>query len=292
MKQLSYKKAFSMIEVVFVILILGIVSSIGAEIIADVYKSYILERATHRSSIKTELAATQIANRLSYSIPGTVIGRKDNTYMSISSLDNTDYTILEWIGYDNDSFSANRVPGWSGFIDLDASSTIQLKSNGSSIGITRNIISNLGGDIGNDAVLLFSGQYTVHNVGYDVSVSDGSYDGNSSGVVTVDTNSSGDIFDVNVSGRTLSEHYKLAWSAYALVPTSNGDGSFDLTLYYNYQPWNGQNYKDGLSQPIVRNVTVFKFVGSDNTIRFKLCQRERITNENNITICKEKAVIR
>ncbi|MCW8821398.1 MAG: prepilin-type N-terminal cleavage/methylation domain-containing protein, partial [Sulfurovum sp.] len=62
------RTAFSMLELIFVIIILGIVSSIGAEIIAQVYESYIVQRATHRSSIKTELAATQIANRLTYAV--------------------------------------------------------------------------------------------------------------------------------------------------------------------------------------------------------------------------------
>jgi len=286
MNNILNKKAFSMVEVVFVILILGIVVSIGSEIIADVYRSYILERATHRSSIKTELSATQISNRLSYSIPGTVIGRKssDGSYRSISSLDSSDYDVLEWIGYDNDSFSAQITPGWSGFIDLDASSATQLKSNGSDIDKADTIISNLGGGGIGDAGLFFAGQYTANNVGYG---------GDASGVITVASTSSNDIFDVNIpAGTTVSEHYKLAWSAYALVPIDNGDDSFNLNLYYNYKPWKGESYSDGSVQVLVRNVTVFKFVGSDTTIRFKICQRERITNEKNITICKEKAVIR
>jgi len=286
MKYINSKKAFTMIEVVFVIMILGIVVSIGSEIIADVYRSYILERATHRSSIKTELAATQVANRLSYSIPATVIGRKstDGSYRSISNLDSSDYDILEWIGYDNDSFSSKITPGWSGFIDLDASSATQLKSNGSDIGTADAIITNLGGSGIGDAGLFFAGQYNADNIGYN---------GDTSGVVTVADSSDNDIFDVNLSsGTTISEHYKLAWSAYALKPQDNGNGSFDLVLHYNYRPWKGESLDDGLTQVLVKNVTVFKFVGSDNTIRFKICQRERIANDKNITICKEKAVIR
>jgi len=59
----TLRRGFSMLELIFVIVILGIVSSIGAEIIANVYESYIVQRAQHRASIKTELAAIQIANR-------------------------------------------------------------------------------------------------------------------------------------------------------------------------------------------------------------------------------------
>jgi prepilin-type N-terminal cleavage/methylation domain-containing protein len=286
MIDIKYKKAFSMLEVIFVIVILGIVSSIGAEIIADTYKSYVIERATHRSSIKTELAANQIANRLTYSIPRTIIGRKAGAYRAIDNLDANDYEILEWIGYDNDSFSANRVPGWSGFIDVDASSSTALDTKGSDLGTTNSIIGNLSdgnSDIGS-AAIFFPGEYNVDNIGYN---------GNTVGAIQLGAGSTGTTLNVpDLIGRTIIEHYKLAWSAYALVPNDNGDGTFDLVLHYDYQPWKGESYGDGKQQTLVRNVSVFKFVGSDNTIRFKLCQQEKITNDKRITICKEKAVIR
>ncbi len=48
----SFRSAFSMLELIFVIVILGIVSSIGAELIAKVYENYIVQRALHRSSLK------------------------------------------------------------------------------------------------------------------------------------------------------------------------------------------------------------------------------------------------
>jgi len=284
------RKAFTMLELIFVIVILGVVSSIGAEVIANVYKSYILERATHRSSIKTELAATQLANRLLYAVPGTVIGRKssDKSYRDISSLDSEDYDILEWIGYDNDSFSAKRQPGWSGFIDLDDSNKTDLKTRGSDLNNTDLIIRNLTDGSTNigDAAVFFPGQYDAYNVGY-------THNGDKNGAIKVDGSSQDDDLVVeDLTGKTISEFYKLSWSAYALVPSDNGDGTFDLKMYYNYQPWKNEEYSDGNSTVLVRNVTVFKFVGSDTTVRFKICQREMITNDSNITICKEKAVIR
>jgi prepilin-type N-terminal cleavage/methylation domain-containing protein len=287
MIDIKYKKAFSMLEVIFVIVILGIVSSIGAEIIADTYNSYVIERATHRSSIKTELAANQIANRLTYAIPRTVIGKRQTTgaYRAVDNLNANDFDILEWIGYDNDSFSANRVPGWSGFIDLDASNATTLDTKGSNLDTTNTIIGHLSGgnsDI-NDAAIFCPGEYNVDNVWYN---------GNNRGVIPLNASNGTTLNVPNLAGQTVTEHYKLAWSAYALVPSDNGDGTFDLVLHYDYQPWEGESYGDGKNQILVRNVSVFKFVGSDNTIRFKLCQQEKITNDKTITICKEKAVIR
>jgi len=284
MTKLKSQKAFTMLELIFVIVILGIVSSIGAEIIANVYRSYVLERATHRSSIKTELAANQLANRLAYSIPGTVIGRKTGVYKAIDNLDATDYTILEWIGYDNDSFSAQATPGWSGFIDLDASSKTSLKTKGSDLSKTDTIIKKLGGSGIGDSAIFFPGEYNARNVGYG---------SDHSGAISVGAGSTGDTLAVNdLTGKTIKEHYKLAWSAYAVVPSDNGDGTFDLDLYYDYQPWNGDTHTNGKKQTLIRNVSVFKFVGSENTIRFKICQQEKITQNKKITICKEKAVIR
>ena len=54
----TFKPAFSLLELVFVIVILGIVASLGSELIAKIYESYVLQRAQHRSSIKTELVAS------------------------------------------------------------------------------------------------------------------------------------------------------------------------------------------------------------------------------------------
>lgn len=277
------RKAFTMIELLFVIVILGIVASISAEIIAQVYESYILQRASHRSSVKTELAATQLANRLAYAIPKTVIGRKGTTIKAIDNLDANDYTILEWIAYDADSFGAATKPGWSGFADLDASSASQLTTPGSDLSLSNDIIKYLGQSAGlGSAAVFFPDTYNVHNIGYTTNIS---------GVSAV-TSGGGEALTVNLGGKTVKEHYKLAWTAYAIVPSDNGDGTFDLSLHYNYQPWNSGSYANSPNVVLLRNVSVFKFVGSANTIRFKICQQEKIGGTYPITICKEKAVIR
>jgi len=276
------RKAFSMLELIFVIAILGIVSSIGAEIIAQVYESYILQRATHRSSVKVELAATQIANRLAYAIPGTVIGRKGTTFTGIDDLDSSDYPVLEWMGFDNDSFGAQQTPGWSGFADIDASNASSLATPGSKLSFTNTVISNLGGTDISNAALFFPNTYTINTIGYG---------SDTSGVVPVTSSTNDTTFNITLTGRTIKEHYKLSWSAYAVVASDNGDGTFDLSLSYNYQPWNGDSYTGASSSPLIRNISVFRFTGSGNTIRFKICQQEKI-GSTPITTCKEKAVIR
>jgi len=76
----SFRKAFSIIEIVFVIVILGIVASIASDIIVQVYDSYIVQRAVYRVNYKTELAVNEIVNRLTYRIEGTTISKNHNNF--------------------------------------------------------------------------------------------------------------------------------------------------------------------------------------------------------------------
>ena len=102
--------------------------------------------------------------------------------------------------------------------------------------------------------------------------------------------------------KVMTDQYKLAWSAYAIVPTEvtgtdltdRGFNSavYDLALHYNYQPWKGDDYNTTSSNSLlVENVVSFRFTGQGDTIRFKICVAESI-GDSNITSCKEKAVIR
>jgi Tfp pilus assembly protein PilE len=272
--------AYSMIELIWVIVILGIVASISSEMIANVYRSYVLQRAQERAETKTALAATQIANRIRRAIPGTVYRRSDKsagaTYIeNINELragNSTDYTVLQWVGADIDSFESiksggNRLPGWSGFCDLNASTASTIATPGSNLILADTIIKNLGGTGTNgiaDAAIYFPNDTTEHNVS-----------AGSGTTLTLEDNAS-----------TISEHYKLAWSSYALVVENN-----DLYLYYNRPPSPHSAITGTDNRAILlRNISTFKFRGDGQVIRFKICKSERIANDVNITACKEKAV--
>ncbi|DAB40342.1 MAG TPA: prepilin-type cleavage/methylation domain-containing protein [Sulfurovum sp. UBA12169] len=275
MKIRTLHSAFTLLEVTIVITILGIVASLASELIAQVYQSYILQRAEHRAALKTELAATQIANRLRYAIPGTVIRRVDTTgapeEISTSMAHNPDdYTVLQWVAYDGDGFEAitsdaNRKPGWSGFCDVDASTAHTIQTPGSNLELAKTIIENLSDHNKTiaDAALYFPQDPPVaHGIS-----------GETGETLTLDGNAS-----------KIAEHYKLAWSSYALV-VENGD----LYLYYNFAPL--PNATIGITKSLLlKNVSTFKFQGAGRTVRFKICRDENIGDEFNITSCKEKAV--
>ncbi len=268
--------AFSMLELVFVIVILGIVASIGAEMIAKVYEGYIVQRAEHRATMKTELAATQIANRLASAIPGTIY-RKNNGETVIEeitedmSLAGDQYTILQWVASDMDSYNATAIPGWSGFCDIDdpANTATSLSTPGSALGTTTAIINNL------------SASAPAPKIYFP-------YDSNE-----YDATIAGTTITLSGAGAThIVEHYKLAWSSYALVVEPNAEGKNDLYLYYDFPAIPAvdimvNNYPRSL---LLSNVGTFKFKGDGQTIRFKICKEELIGDDLNITACKEKAV--
>jgi len=303
------KRAFSLIEVIFVLVILGIVASISSQIIVQVYESYITQNAIYRTSLKTELASNQIVNRLTYAIQGTTIAKEPNKDYNSSTMGTTwamledidvsnnpnhkKFIMLEWIGYDNDSFSAGVTPYWSGLANWQSASPIDFETPGSDLKKASKIIKNLSnnevdlsGSLENSAVLFMnSNDYNVQCMGL------------------INKNNTSCIFAVKRFGnnrlrftgaipKEVTERYKLTWSAYALVPVKQSNGRYNLNLYYNYQPWNNETYKDGKKKLLINNVSVFKFTENGGTIQFKLCATENIGADYNISSCKEKAIIR
>ncbi len=303
------KKAFSLIEVIFVLVILGIVASISSQIIVQVYESYITQNAIYRTSLKTELAANQIVNRLTYAIQGTTIAKEPNkiydenmtTWAMLEDIDvmnnpnHKKLIMLEWIGYDSDSFSAGATPYWSGVANYESATTTDFETPGSRLSRASKIIKNLSNkkvDLGGlleDPAVLF-----MNSNDYDVKCMGLIDESNTSCIFKVQK-TIGEENNLTFTGtvpKEVTERYKLTWSAYALVPEKQPNGLYNLNLYYNYQPWNNETYKDGNKSLLINNISVFKFTENGGTIQFKLCATENIGADYNISTCKEKAIIR
>ena len=115
------KKGFTLIELVFVIVVLGIISMFGADLYTKIYKSYVHVRAVNQLEARTQNAMMLITNRLEDRIKSSTIGRElsSNQFVPISALDDPKYDILEWIGQSVETRNINkRTPGWSGFMSM------------------------------------------------------------------------------------------------------------------------------------------------------------------------------
>ena len=293
-----------MIEMIFVIVILGIVAAIGSGIIAKIYESYIYSRSINTLQTKTELVLTQISKLLSFRVKNSVIARKlspnDNVISSLPMADGT-YKVLEWIGYDNEGFEGNSTgPGWSGFVDLSSLLTTktQFKTPGSHLSFAESVITVLSqgavnlSDNNSSVGIIFSGlpnQFDINQYGWndwnETNTSNYKHDY----VLRVKRSGDDVLQFVENNASTIYEHYQLVWSAYAIVPEGNTSDR-NLTFYYNYRPWMAQRYSDGNRSVLLQHVSTFKFRQIGNTIRLKLCIFNPISSDDNISFCKEKVV--
>ncbi len=298
------RPAFTMLELVWVIVILGIISTIGADIISSMYQNYLRARTIERLQSQTEITLEQIAKRLEYRIKDSIIARNSATNdllaLSDSSVTN-DFDVIEWIGYSNETFRGLSTPLWTGLVDLENPNTSRsagtIVSPGSDFEKAANYmeaLTNKKVDMtsGKEAAIIFKRPSNIEDFGWDKTAN--SYGTNALPVTFVPSNP--DRLSINLPTSalpsTIYEHYYLAHSAYALVP--EGDMSdFNLTLRYNYQPWQGDFYDNNASSSLLAtNVSLFRVRQDANLIRIKLCLHDdnKTGTNDRIVACKEKVV--
>lgn len=297
-------RAFTIIELLITMVILSIVAYIASDLIAKTYINYNQVNSLHKANLKVEIALNAISNRLGDAIDGTIVKRKSASDNSIASIDSapSDYTVLEWVGNDIDGFEAHAKesivgstktidqPAWSGFCDINKSTQTKIITPGSNLKFELEILNRLSAgqvSFANGLVaLFFPGNYTYRDIGYGGS--------STNGLALISTykplNSE---LDLKNPIPRITEHYKLAWSAYAIVPTHcDAKGVCNLELRYNFRPWSGKDYdSNGIpSKLLATNVTVFKTYATQNRVHIKICVQEHLGAKSTSSICKEKVV--
>ena len=319
------KRAFTLLELVVVIVVLGIIAMMSFNAIMNIYSNYFQTRTVNELETQTEIALEQISKRLEHRIKPSVIARKtDGAFLALNDSGvnlNAEYEILEFIPYayeifnDVISLDANdhvieqggKAGRYSGYADLAKSSPATgLISPGSNFttGVVETIKDLTCREDTNatcvdfakkdgGVVAIFSDVY--YNVQSSFGYSNGtvpvSLDIAKVGVKSTD----GDTLEISgFSGKQISEQYHLAYTANAIVPEQSADpkdtanGVFDLNLYYDYRPWMREKYKpNGEKATLAKNVTRFVFTEKNGVIVLKLCMRAK---NSEITICKSKAV--
>ena len=319
------KRAFTLLELVVVIVVLGIIAMMSFNAMMNIYSNYFQTRTVNELETQTEIALEQISKRLEHRIKPSVIARKPSgEFLALNDSGvnlNAEYEILEFIPYAYEIFNdvisldtndhvieqGGKAGRYSGYADLAKSSPATgLISPGSNFttGVVETIkdltcredtnatcvdFKNKDGGV----VAIFSDVY------YDVQNSFG-YKGISNldiakvGVKGGQSGLNGNTLEISgFANKQISEQYHLAYTANAIVPEQSADpkdtanGVFDLNLYYDYRPWMGQGYKNGEKATLAKNVTRFVFTEKNGVIVLKLCMRAK---NSEITICKSKAV--
>lgn len=289
------KKAFTLIELILVIVILAILSLIGTNIYTNVYKNYLTSKIVDEVEDKTKLALDQIASRLSDRVKQATIGRKssnrDDFVLVYDSRLQHDHDILEWIGQSTQSrnLAGNSVDdsiGWSGFLDIGIYENSKRILIGGRLPATKEVINSISDSGDQNLAMIFQGIETTKELGY------GFRGENPDKIMVFNMPNNGARITLarDYMGGQISDRYQIAHSAYAIVP-ENGN----LYLYYDYRPWTGQTYENGKKSLLVENVTLFRFRGfSASGMDLKLCvnadaQKHGITDDR-FVVCKTKVV--
>jgi len=292
------KPAFSMLELIFVIVIIGVLSKFGIELMAKAYENYIFTKINNRLQNQSGSAIEFIAKRLSYRIPDSVIGRVDaGDYDGIQQLNpNKAYRVLEWVATDIDGWRGESAPYWSGIVDLDESSNnfiVTPETNSTAINNLIGILSQSDSNM-TDSAIYFIGSNSDINSSYGWQGAAVTGPGAAMHPI-IGFSADEDNLTGNFGGVDLYEYYKLSWTANAIeiVDDNKSNGTFNLVYYYDYQPWNGERYNDNgsniKSSIIMENVSTFQFMGVGSMIKIQVCVKSTLTRGAH-SICKEKTV--
>lgn len=299
------RTAFTLLELIFVIVIMGILSKFGVEYLYQAYNTFIYAKINNELQSRSELAVQTIANRLQYRIPQSTIKRiRTSTTFTLAPqivANPNEYNVLEWIGYDIDGFRGSATePLWSGIIDLNTTLTTSAKlfspdTNTSAVNALIQILSEGGATIADAAIFFAGADYDKDGFGW--------YDGitaitdHTKSIHPINANSNIDEFATgfgsgDFSGMRVYNRYSLAWSAYALAHEGT-----QLFLYYNYQPWHGEKYSDYPNNNIKKsllmdNVDTFRIRPSPDGTLFNIivCVENNLTVEGTHSLCKEKVI--
>jgi len=300
------KYAFTMIELIFVIVIIGILSKFGVEFLAQAYNSFIFSTINNSLQSRSASALEIIGSRLQFRIKDSVIARKvtapvDFQGIGDSNLSNS-ATVLEWVGYDIDGFRGNTSPTWSGIIDLDNSSATSLNTPDTNLTEITNLIGTLSAGTSENGTASVSnvGDIAIYFVGSDSDIQNG-YGWDGAKVTNQDDTmhpvrmGANNFFipqdhpagvDNNFTGVDVYEYYQLAWTAYAVALEGT-----DLFLYYDYQPWDGEVYNNAnISSKtlLMEDVDTFRFKSIGSVMKIQVCVNSSVLED--YSLCKEKTI--
>ena len=319
------RKSYTLIEMIFVIVILSIIITGGMMVASKIYKRNILVSKNLELQFDTEEVVDKLANLLYYRIPLSAIGYDPKTYdfkYIGFILDDDKYKVFEWI---DEAFDVEKGLNFSGFADLYASSKPVLKAldfNASFINETLQNKFNTTDDFKDLVGVIFAGSFDRGDEGIlgDYNNSFGWHGNRADYVFKIenytqsgnDTNLTLTNYDGSeINNKRIYEKFYLADTAYAIargadINTSaeciqdlnitNSDINNTLFLFYDYRPWKGETFcadnngtPAGKVEVLSKNIAGFniKAVNSHLELFFKaVYQKGDIT----VKVSKQKVV--
>lgn len=299
MKAQSYHKAFTLIELLFVIIIMGIVGSMTIEIISQYYNNiYRTSEHTKRVAIANQVL-DQVAIYFEYAISDSIVRLDKNIAPSGATCDgvptttdspNDEYTFA-FITVDFDGLNGywNGMmyrPTWVPSVNFQGAAISALDANYTQA----NAMSAL-----NSA--------TIYDKTVNVSVCNDFRWGTSTSSRYNNINAFTDTNLTLTNSVTDGKDKYLLRSGYAFRVT-NGE----FRMYQNFQPWQGENYVTNTGQPLATKVAHFSVVydytntainsNHGGIYKLKLCMygvNDDLSDANSTTnhdyqICRERGV--
>ena len=311
------KRGFTLIEALFVIVILAFLLIGGFQIIGMLYKRNYIAKETSKFEFVSQSVLDQLSGIIYYRIPLSVIGYNQQTgdFKYIGDIEEGEYyPVLEWIGYENDAMKERNL---SGFIDLYKSKKPVLYAVDFNSSFVEAVLQNkFSGNIKDNAAVIFAGTFDrgEESALVDYNNSFG-WHGNRADLVYIisdyvqngdDCNLSIEKYDgSDVSGIKIYEKFYLADSAYAIALKKDLNESKwnckdynysdfkddDLLLFYNYRPWKGESFcgdlGDGNVTLLAGNVKAFRVMKKGSHLELKL-QLFKQKGDINISVSKQK----
>lgn len=305
MRVQKQRKAFTMIELLFVIVIMGIVGGLALEAVRQYYNGIYRTQELLKRTETADNVLEQLSHYLEYAIDGSIVnldkqGGAQICYGVPIPNDPEDYTVA-FVGVDNDSLrTTGGRPGWSSEVRLIAGNNniVALDANYSA---ADTIITGLGSSLAQSA--LYDADSADVNACVRFNLND---DNGVAGYHNI--NSKINDFTLALAtdnNATDGKRKYLLRTAYAFRVERDSNGSF--FMYTGFRPWEGERYTEGAAKKnlLAQKVNHF-YVDYDQSTnistslggkiwRLKVCMQgldENLSDTDNdlLQICRERNV--
>ena len=298
------RNAFTMLELIFVIVVMGIIGKFGVEFLAKAYENYILSTTNNQLQAKSASAVEFIATRLQHRIKDSVIVRTvvgGAVVPLASAVAGTQYRVLEWVQADIDGFRGHTTPLWSGILDLDAgillgnNTLVSPGTNTVALNDYINALSNGNSGIGDAALYFIGSNSDVNGYGWG-----GALTNQSGAMHPIQDTATADQFTSSIAGQTFAgvdvyEYYQLSWTANAIIipDYNNTENRGTLQFCTDYQPWNGDTLaNNAVCRPLADDISTFQAMAIGSIIKIQVCANSELLKDENgeYSLCKEKTI--